>query len=83
MIKVRKKPVVVEAVKVCEENSNEIKDLPGVVLCWHTEGYHGHVSTREGDMGFSEWEGYWIIRGVAGELYPCEGEIFDKTYEKM
>lgn len=25
--------------------------------------------------------GDWIIRGVAGELYPCKPEIFDETYE--
>jgi len=26
-------------------------------------------------------EGDWIIRGVAGELYPCKPDIFEKTYE--
>ena len=26
-------------------------------------------------------EGDWIIRGVAGELYPCKPEIFAATYE--
>ncbi len=23
----------------------------------------------------------WIIRGVAGELYPCKPDIFERTYE--
>lgn len=27
--------------------------------------------------------GDWIIRGVAGELYPCRPEIFEKTYEPV
>ena len=27
--------------------------------------------------------GDWIIRGVAGELYPCKPEIFDATYEAV
>ena len=25
----------------------------------------------------------YIIRGVRGELYPCEKEIFEETYEKV
>ena len=25
--------------------------------------------------------GWWIIRGVEGELYPCRPDIFEKTYE--
>ncbi|ALC11232.1 hypothetical protein [Sphingopyxis sp. 113P3] len=27
--------------------------------------------------------GDWIIRGVAGELYPCKPEIFAATYEPV
>lgn len=26
---------------------------------------------------------HWIIRGVRGELYPCEPEIFKETYEQI
>jgi hypothetical protein len=25
----------------------------------------------------------WIIRGVAGEYYPCKPDIFDATYEAV
>ncbi len=25
--------------------------------------------------------GDWIIKGVAGEFYPCKQDIFEKTYE--
>ena len=25
--------------------------------------------------------GDWIIRGIAGELYPCKPDIFEATYE--
>jgi len=28
-------------------------------------------------------EGDWIIKGVAGELYPCKNEIFLETYEPV
>lgn len=27
--------------------------------------------------------GFWIIRGVKGELYPCEPEVFASTYEPV
>ena len=38
------------------------------------------IATREGVMTASP--GDWIIRGVAGELYPCKPEIFAATYER-
>lgn len=39
------------------------------------------VTTLEGDHIASP--GDWIIRGVAGELYPCKPEIFAMTYEPV
>jgi hypothetical protein len=38
------------------------------------------ISTLEGTMMASM--GDWIIKGVAGELYPCKPFIFDATYER-
>lgn len=26
---------------------------------------------------------YWLIRGVAGEFYPCRPDIFEQTYEEV
>ncbi len=40
-----------------------------------------HISTLEGDMIASP--GDWIIRGVAGEFYPCKPDIFEQTYEQV
>lgn len=37
------------------------------------------ISTLEGTM-FAE-PGDWIIKGVAGEFYPCKPDIFQRTYE--
>lgn len=37
------------------------------------------ISTLEGTMRCDV--GDWIIRGVAGELYPCRRDIFAATYE--
>ena len=25
----------------------------------------------------------WLIRGVAGEVYPCRADIFEQTYEEV
>lgn len=25
--------------------------------------------------------GHWIICGIAGEFYPCDPDVFEKTYE--
>lgn len=40
------------------------------------------VKTLEGSS-YDVPEGYIIIRGVEGEYYPCEPEIFNKTYDVL
>jgi hypothetical protein len=40
-----------------------------------------NIDTLEGTMRASP--GDWIIRGVAGELYPCKPGIFAQTYEAV
>jgi hypothetical protein len=39
------------------------------------------VRTLEGEMQASP--GDWIIRGTAGELYPCKPDIFEAIYEPV
>ena len=38
------------------------------------------IRTLEGDMRATY--GDWIIQGVAGEFYPCNPNIFRRTYEE-
>lgn len=38
------------------------------------------ISTLEGVMRARP--GWWVIRGVEGEFYPCDPTIFAATYEK-
>ncbi|KRQ27140.1 MULTISPECIES: hypothetical protein [unclassified Mycobacteroides] len=47
---------------------------------WPTVAYI-KIETLEGSMLASS--GDWIIRGVAGEFYPCKPDIFEKTYEPV
>ncbi|KKL74371.1 hypothetical protein LCGC14_2065560 [marine sediment metagenome] len=42
---------------------------------------HLVVHTLEGPM--FAWDGDWIIKGVAGEIYPIKEKIFAETYEKV
>jgi hypothetical protein len=39
------------------------------------------IGTREGTMQASP--GDWIIKGTAGELYPCKPAIFAEIYEPV
>ncbi len=82
-MKVRKKPVVVEAVKYLGD------DLYDEAPDWLVEackdgtvylmGEHLYVRTLEGEHLAND--GDYIIRGVHGELYPCKPDIFAKTYD--
>lgn len=45
----------------------------------HESGPRLLVHTLEGQMTCRP--GSWIIRGVNGELYPCQDDIFRRTYE--
>ena len=39
------------------------------------------VKTLEGTMTGNP--GDWMIRGIAGECYPCKDDIFRATYEPV
>lgn len=78
-----KKMVTVEARRF--ETNNEPDDLNMNALCeWiggaaHHDGTSIYIKTLEGEMRADV--GDWIIRGVAGEFYPCKSDIFDATYD--
>ena len=37
------------------------------------------IKTREGEL--KGYPGDKLIKGIEGEIYPCDPEIFDKTYD--
>jgi hypothetical protein len=86
--KFRKKPVSIEAVQW--DGSQESTDY---ILTWVRGSGHAayrgvsgidatlHISTLEGDMKANAYD--WIIKGVAGEFYPCRPDIFAATYEEI
>lgn len=86
MAKFRKKPVVIEARQFFNDGSsyelihwiNEGQAAAGRAFAnWHNNEII--VPTLEGQHIASP--GDWIIRGVAGEFYPCKPDIFAATYE--
>ena len=86
----RKKPVLVEAVRW----SGNPVDLPGIKAFCETAvpctaiqdlltdgGSSLIIPTLEGNH--MAMPGDFIIKGVAGEFYPCKPDIFAATYEQV
>ncbi len=88
--KYRKKPVVVEAVRLPHTDRITAEDIAIAEWCGGTpiadEGkWTGigvlFIQTPEGRLYAQH--GDWIIRGVRGEFYPCKPDIFAVTYEPV
>ena len=75
----RKKPMIIEARK--NQLGEFFGDWPGVEINYPGSMGEARITTLEGVM--IARPGDWIIRGVAGEFYPCKPEIFDQTYEPV
>jgi hypothetical protein len=79
-----KKPVVVEVIKYqAKYGSNRVMNWlaqqGATIKDWVFHDGEIVIPTLEGRMKVSD--GDWIIKGVAGEFYPCKPDIFEKTYE--
>ena len=88
--KYRKKPIVVDAWQFTSfDNGHEICEWAtkeGDRLCEFAyseeEGIcHLTIETLEGNHQADL--GDYIIKGIAGEFYPCKPDIFEKTYEAV
>ena len=80
--KYRKKPVVVEAVIWTGNNIDEVKELAkSAVENIIFVNNNLYIETLEGNMNVSI--GDYIIKGIAGEFYPCKPDIFKETYETV
>ena len=90
-IGVQKRPVIVEAFQFdgtsqrfqeiaawVEENAG---DPVTIAQAYGEEHYILSILTLEGVMDAKP--GWWIIRGVKGEFYPCDPEVFEASYLRM
>jgi len=88
----RKKPVVISAIRWTGENLLDVtrfidnkddvdSDPLWELYCDIVSDRGLTINTLEGPMLSSV--GDYIIKGVAGEFYPCKPDIFLKTYDKV
>jgi hypothetical protein len=80
-VRYRKKPVVIEAIEFTGDNTREVAAFIGADDPSQYVGDHDAIiiDTLEGPMRADL--GDYVIRGIAGEHYPCKPDIFWKTYE--
>lgn len=93
-MKYRKRPLVVSAVRFTGKDL-VLRDWPSwlndavsndVIRFREFTGIGGHryeayIKTREGIVEAKE--GCYIIRGVTGEIYPCDELVFESTYDPI
>lgn len=90
----RKKPVEIEAIQWTGENQREMYDFltngkkTDEYMTASGENFYIDHSKVKGGLIIRTLEGEhiasigdYIIKGVAGEFYPCKPDIFEMTYE--
>ncbi|MEM7283862.1 MAG: hypothetical protein AAF438_19780 [Pseudomonadota bacterium] len=75
----RKKPVEIEALQFDGTNEAEILDWCPAAEIRVKNGNAIYVKSREGVVRANP--GDMVMKGVRGEFYVCEQDIFDETYE--
>jgi hypothetical protein len=81
----RKKPVVIEAIKLPSAEDFDVDEFQR----WaESVGFTNWVSGRNGTLEIETLEGTmaaqpgdWIVKGVKGEFYPVKPDVFAATYE--
>lgn len=86
--KYRKKPVVIEAIRYIDHEASRLEVREFVTDLIDEVGRLEHNWTIEIYNSAEQcWipipKGHWIIKGVMGEFYPCDPEIFKATYEAV
>ncbi|NQX77304.1 hypothetical protein [Gilvibacter sp.] len=81
MKKYKKKPVVIDA--ILWDGTKECYDAlaSGSERSLRLEKGQLVIKTLEGEMRAPV--GHYIIKGIKGEFYPCDPEIFAQTYESV
>lgn len=90
--KFRKRPVEIEAIRVTPHNTREVANWVNGEPDAYKKGYAGRAYPDIGGVEIpvlpdqkhvrANW-GDWVIRGVSGEFYPCEQDVFAATYEAV
>lgn len=79
-----KRPIPVEAVKVERENKAELEGLlRSGSTEWEETDSGFWVHSWEGILPVAYGDGYWIIKEIKGECYPCDGKAFADSYDEF
>jgi len=81
--KYRKRPIVIEAAQYSgtPDSALELIEWSGGIVAEGNQAGCLSIFTQEGMMTVSP--GDWVIRGIAGEFYPCKPDIFSGTYYEV
>lgn len=98
-MKFRKRPIVIEAFQMTQDNRVNYMDWPyWLRAAWSVKrGEEGSLQPSDSFRSDATVEleivtkegihrvswGDWIIQGIQGELYPCKPDIFESTYEAV
>jgi hypothetical protein len=83
MKRFRKLPVEVEAVEITDATFDAPHPNPEHIesVTYDPVARCVLIDTIEGPRQVGV--GWWLIRGVVGELYPCRSDVFAMTYEPV
>ena len=90
-MKFKKKPVVIEAMQYNGSNGNDVMKWSESNVMESTDlkvtkqnplGTFMTMKTIDGNIAEAT-PGVWICKGINGEYYPCQNDIFRKTYEPV
>jgi len=80
-----KKPVVIEAVQWNGSNKQELIDFCGESISFEfldtIQAELPIIKTLEGNMDVKLDS--FVIKGVKGEFYPCQVDVFELTYDEL
>jgi hypothetical protein len=82
ILKVKKKPVIVEACQFTGSNHEEIKEFVGYQHFWHRQDKVEIYNKMESIYIPLKVDSY-VIKGLNGECYPCNEDLFKRSYEVL
>lgn len=78
-----KKPIMIEAFHYRKDYTDyrDLERFLGDALVGLDQNYKIILRTLEGEVTL--YDDCYVIKGIKGEFYPCQKEIFEATYDKV
>ena len=78
-----KKPIMIEAFHYRKDYTDyrDLERFLGDALLGLDPDYKIILRTLEGEVTL--YDDCYVIKGIKGEFYPCQKEIFESTYDKV